>query len=478
MGKTRVVGKARLVVKENGFVKRTVRNIGFAIFASLWLGACGAYTTGSLFDPSFWQQNPISKNLNSYADLGLAAMGKGNYGEAEAQFGSALKANPQDVHALLGMAVLYQHTSRPIKAREMYRAVLAANPPQTEQSVVWNNFTTRSVADIANVNLAVLEGRDGGAMPQKTAMNAMAPVNNPMPAPLAMPMTSAMPANASGQNIQALPLATGGGLSAGTVQATSMLDNSDANIASRFKTLKRLRIQGLITQREYNIRRQANIGALLPLTSPPPAASLDRPVPSSERISERLRAIGRALEMRALSVDQHASERSMILDALMPAAPRVVANPAGPPQGLMEAADSVRRLEQLRAIGLISSDEYTRERSYVETSMRPAPEKGMVGGEVETKKAEKPKGPQSAIHLASYRSRKAADRGWTQLRRAHKDALEGLEHEVSKVDLGPGKGIYYRLKAGPLGDKEAAASLCRKLKSRRQYCQPSMMKAG
>lgn len=467
------------------------------MLATVWLGACGAYATGSLFDPAFWQQNPVSKNLNQFADLGLAAMGKGNYGEAEVNFGNALKANPQDVHALLGMAVLYQHTGRLTKAREMYRAVLALNPPRTEQSVVWNNFSTRSVADIANVNLAVLESRDGSSLSrngaagsQQMAMNGPAPASIPMPAPLAMPMTSAMPvssltpmnpamqANASGQSIQAFPLATGGGPSAGTVQATAMLQNSDANVASRFKTMKQLRGQGLITQREFNVRRQANIGALLPLSSPPPAAGLDRPVPSSERISERLRAIGRALEMRALSVDQHTSERSMILDALMPSAPKVVASPAGPPQGLMEAADSVRRLEQLRAIGLISSDEYTKERGYVESSMQPPPEKGMVSGEVEMKKAEKPKEPRSAVHLASYRSKKAADRGWVQLRRVYKDALDGLGHEVTQVDLGPGKGIYYRLKAGPLGDKDAAASLCRKLKSRKQYCQPSMMKAG
>ena len=37
----------------------------------------------------------------------------------------------------------------------------------------------------------------------------------------------------------------------------------------------------------------------------------------------------------------------MILDALMPSAPVVVANPKAPPRGLMEAADAVRRLEQL-----------------------------------------------------------------------------------------------------------------------------------
>ena len=75
--------------------------------------------------------------------------------------------------------------------------------------------------------------------------------------------------------------------------------------------------------------------------------------------------------MRAISVTQHAAERNMILDALMPSAPVVVANPKAPPQGLMEAADSVRSLEQLRDTGYIGSDEYAKERQAIEMVMLP-----------------------------------------------------------------------------------------------------------
>lgn len=81
----------------------------------------------------------------------------------------------------------------------------------------------------------------------------------------------------------------------------------------------------------------------------------------------------------------------------------------------------------------------------------------------------------SAVHLASYRTRKAANRGWVQLRRAHKSLLSRFDSEIRKVNLGPGKGIFYRLKAGPLADKSAAASLCKALKRRRQYCEPGIM---
>ena len=246
-----------------------------------------------------------------------------------------------------------------------------------------------------------------------------------------------------------------------------------------------LRDQGLITGEEFNTRRLANVGALLPLSSAPPAAGLDRPVPSTEQISGRLRAIGRGLEMRAITVAQHAAERSMILDALMPAAPVTVANPGMPPQGLLEAADSVRWLESLRAGGIISSDEYIRERTAIEKIMQPTPppQPATMGNAPSGSAAEmaaaptRLSGPQPAVHLASYRSMKDAERGWSQLRRAHKKELGGLEPEISKVNLGP-KGTFYRLKAGPLAGKSEANTICRDLKRKRQFCEATFMNAG
>ncbi len=109
--------------------------------------------------------------------------------------------------------------------------------------------------------------------------------------------------------------------------------------------------------------------------------------------------------------------------------------------------------------------------------MEPAPAVNRVPP---SEMAARPKksGPQPAVHLASYRTRKAANRGWSQLRRAHKSLLSELSSEITRVNLGPTKGIFFRLKAGPLKDKAAAADMCRKLKSRRQFCEPSFMNAG
>lgn len=173
----------------------------------------------------------------------------------------------------------------------------------------------------------------------------------------------------------------------------------------------------------------------------------------------------------------------MILDAMMPSAPVVVANPGAPPQGLMEAADMVRRLEMLKDSGFISSDEYARERASIEAAMMPAPPQPMAEAATQMSavptqpvlmEAPAASGPQPSIHLASYRSTKQAERGWSQLRRAHQNILGDLNFTVKEINLGS-KGIYFRLIAGPFPDKGQAADACRKLKSRRQFCEPTFV---
>ncbi len=476
-------------------MKGQIKQFVLVVCMTVGLGACGSFAGGHWFDDDFWASSPLKENAE--AELGLAELAKGNHIVAQGHFQKALKGNPRDVQALLGQGILYHNTGQITKAREMYEAVLAIRPTASEQMVVWNSITTRPISEIASVNLALLES--GGVLTSMGKPPVGPPING-IQTPPSLPSGPAMsvgvvpPAmgvtNGSVMMNRAVAKPAAGSPSA--VAASSMVPrfaDADANIFGRFKTIRTLRDQGLITPEEYLTRRQANVGALLPLTSPPPAAGLDRPVPTTEQISGRLRAIGRALEMRAITISQHAAERSMILDALMPAAPVRVANPGPPPQGLMEAADTVRKLEQLKAAAIITSDEYVKERQAVERAMQARPmlskkstapaatsSPGLhkTGAKTSTKSG----GPKTAVHLASYRSRKAADRGWAQLRRAHKNVLGPLEPNIAKVNLGPGKGIYYRLKAGPLDGRTAASNICRKLKARRQYCELSYMENG
>jgi len=465
-------------------IRRFIRKVAPLCVAAGLLSGCAAFD-GNLFEESFWASSPFKQN--DQAELGLAELAKGNYVTAEGHFQRALKANSRDVHALLGAGILYQNTGQLVKAREMYEAVLAIRPDDSEQFVVWNQLTTRPASQVASVNLSLLEtgGTSQASMP--SAMSGV-PVG-------AAPQGDVMLGRSSTE-VASAPPAMGNPSAPAGMQMNSPSEiggfhGGDANVMSRFATLRALRDQGLITQDEYNQRRQSSIGALLPLTSPPPAAGLDRPVPTTEQISARLRAIGRALEMRAISVSQHAAERNMILDAMMPSAPVMVAEPTAPPRGLMDGADAVRRLEKLRDAGYISGDEYARERQAIELAVQTAPgpakaatasnasaaQPQQMAAKEAAKKPAKPAGPQPAVHLASYRSAKQAESGWLQIKRAHGNVLGNLDHEVTRVTLGS-KGTYYRLKAGPLPSVSEAKSLCTQLKRRRQFCDTTVMNDG
>ena len=447
------------------------------------LSGCAMFDN-NIFEESFWASSPFKQN--DQAELGLAELAKGNYVTAEGHFQRALKANSRDIHALLGAGILYQNTGQLVKAREMYEAVLALRPDDSEQFVVWNELNTRPASQVASVNLSLLE-TGGTANAAMSSMSSNVPVGA---APQGDVMLGRSSTEVASTPQMSSPSSMSSSMRSESPSEIGGFQGADANVMSRFATLKALRDQGLITQDEYRQRRQSSIGALLPLTSPPPAAGLDRPVPTTEQISARLRAIGRALEMRAISVSQHAAERNMILDALMPSAPVMVAEPTAPPRGLMEGADAIRRLEKLRDAGYISGDEHTRERQAIELSVqaKPSPSQSASAAtstpqqqqkpeEAAKKEPAKPAGPQPAVHLASYRSAKQAESGWVQIKRAHGNVLGSLDHEVSRVTLGS-KGTYYRLKAGPLPSVSEAKSLCRKLKQRRQFCDTTVMNDG
>ncbi|NMM44155.1 hypothetical protein HH303_06685 [Rhodospirillaceae bacterium KN72] len=74
-----------------------------------------------------------------------------------------------------------------------------------------------------------------------------------------------------------------------------------------------------------------------------------------------------------------------------------------------------------------------------------------------------------AMHLASYKDPNNAEVGWKQLLAGNRDQLDGLRPIVRKVDI-PGKGIFYRLHAGPIASKAQADAMCRTLKARGLYC--------
>lgn len=74
------------------------------------------------------------------------------------------------------------------------------------------------------------------------------------------------------------------------------------------------------------------------------------------------------------------------------------------------------------------------------------------------------------VQLAAVRSSTAADDEWNRLRRRHADLLGGLGLTVVRADLGPAKGVFYRVRVGPLADEAAARGVCAQLAERKVGC--------
>ena len=73
------------------------------------------------------------------------------------------------------------------------------------------------------------------------------------------------------------------------------------------------------------------------------------------------------------------------------------------------------------------------------------------------------------IQLGAFRTLAKARNHGLGLQRQHRSLLGRLNLVVERVDLGS-KGIFFRLRAGPIRNKQAARSLCRTLGKRRVNC--------
>ncbi len=74
------------------------------------------------------------------------------------------------------------------------------------------------------------------------------------------------------------------------------------------------------------------------------------------------------------------------------------------------------------------------------------------------------------VQIAAVKSEDVAKSTWARLQSAHGDVLANLRMQAVRVDLGE-KGVWYRVQAGPLDEKQAQ-SVCSTLKGRRADCVP------
>ena len=237
------------------------------------------------------------------------------------------------------------------------------------------------------------------------------------------------------------------------------LTSGQKNVVQRFQTLRRLQGEALITEEEFNRRRNANAGALLPYTHDPAGVGLERSVPSADAISARLAALRRSFELRAITAQQHSLERTMILNALLPEVPEDRSIRQPPPRDVLEGAAMVGYLEALRTDKLISANEFDGEKAAIDQVLRT----GLLPSQTIAKASDGRKAPavQTAsvkpaaaveadpmtteitgpvVHLASFSSEASARRGWDEVISHNKALLTGVKPIIRKVDLGE-KGI-------------------------------------
>ncbi len=259
--------------------------------------------------------------------------------------------------------------------------------------------------------------------------------------------------------------------------------------AQRFLLLRQLVEAGLVTPEEAGTRRNANMGALLPYSAPPPAAGLGRPVALRD-IADRLSRLSVPAAGMPPSVRQ--AERDFLMDSLLPAEPALRTPPARlDPTAL---ATGRRRVDDLARLGLVEHDEHQREMAAIIAAERtlantppppppPPPKKKPVkkkpaipdgGVPGATKPGDIPGGTQPfnpkgtlGLHLLSMASPTMTDKAVEALKKEYPE-LAPLEFKAVKTDI-PDLGTTYRLMAGPLSGADAE-TLCRALRGKGQSC--------
>lgn len=78
----------------------------------------------------------------------------------------------------------------------------------------------------------------------------------------------------------------------------------------------------------------------------------------------------------------------------------------------------------------------------------------------------------SAVHLASYREYDNLVAGWEELQGEAPALLGGLDVRIAEANLGE-RGVFLRLKAGPLDSLQAAEALCAQLEAAGHWCAPA-----
>jgi hypothetical protein len=350
-------------------------------------------------------------NDTRFATRAFNEIQHGNYAEAETLLEAALDINPGNPYALLNLGVVYEKTGRVEEARAMYTTLIRQNPPHTAVSAQNQSLVGTRIVTIAQINLAAL---DRAALNRAARSGAIAAFDPMTPSPQALASDHA------------------------------------SRMAVRMTILDELQAQGLVTEDEVAARRGGAWMLSQTMPSPKPSDVIDRMIYLE---SEQKRGL--------IAAPDYAKQRTDVLDALAPirAMPKLPEPAETRPEPEPIAQSETSPIAAAPAPPPSISEAAPSDRAPIAPLDTPS--------EIMTEASD---GDSVRIHVASFRSEQAAEAGWRALKGRHLDLLGGLRPTFTRIDLGPDRGVFYRLIAGPLRTTEAAENLCDKLRSRKLFC--------
>ena len=378
-------------------------------------------------------------------DKAVSALSRGDLSAAESYSLAALRHDPKDPYALVVAGLTYESLGKYDLARQYFQVILTNNPTATMTIPDGNGvLRQRSIMEIARSNLQTIDTLTGRGVAKTTFESGKAP---------------------------------------GAVVAIPPVASADANVIGRFRLLKRLLDEDLITPDEFNQRRSANLGGLMPYTQIPAAIGLERPVPPESQIIDRLQTLKMAVEAREMQPREAAAERTTILEGILPAQPRTRSLPPLPPKDVLDTAELIGRLERIKGLTLINADEFNAERAAIEKSLdakiaaQPKPEGGGVlhyGAAPQAPKA-MPAAKESVtpskvnwgVALANAETESDATAALERVKSKFPEELAAITLSVRKITVANKERWQV---VGPVDGRAKARALCKTLKLHRQAC--------
>lgn len=293
---------------------------------------------------------PGSSLFKTDTEQSILSWSAGNHEDAVHYAQKALQDNPNDTYAMMVAGLSYESLGYPNRARAFY-----------EQAAASDSVAVGMFGAVRNVPAEELK---------KAAATRLSAMNLPQ-APLAVidpsTQTAAFTAAAFPAQVRVVTEKTASAAPQEKIKGgLDMLSEGDRNIVLRFLTFIRLRDEKYVTEEEWQTRRAVNLGGLLPYTLSPAGKGLDMPAPSGDVIVGRLNALRDALEIRAITPREHAAEREIILEALLPSNPFYRMDPVPVPRDILEGATALRRVEMLQNLKLITPAEAKKEKAAIE----------------------------------------------------------------------------------------------------------------